>query len=122
VAGSTKRNKALHLVNLLVWLDSESAVAALASKEVTCCLKILCAFSKLGKQQYNWSMTKAMNNDQLVAAGAALHNKEWPVFILWLLNQIKHCSEPFRQQQQQQEEEASTSTAPASQGTTQQLV
>ena len=86
VAGSTKRNKALHLINLLVWLDSESAVTALASKEVTHCLKILHTFSKLGKQQYNQSVTKAMNNNQLVAASTALHNKEQPVFILWLLN------------------------------------
>lgn len=96
VLGSMKWNKALHLISLLKWLDSESlVVGAGAEKELGHCLKSLCAFAEQGKQQYNWSVTKAMNHNQLVAAGAALHNSKWPIFILWLLDCIKHCSEPF---------------------------
>ncbi|ELR23710.1 uncharacterized protein ACA1_073540 [Acanthamoeba castellanii str. Neff] len=93
VAGSTKRNKALHLISLLKWLDSESITPASSGMPHT-------ASQAFGKQKYNQSMTKAMNNNELVAAGNALHTNKQPTFILWLLDHVEHCSAPFQKSPQ----------------------
>jgi hypothetical protein len=36
-----------------------------------------------------------MNKDNLINIGATLHGKEWPIYILWLLDRIEEQAAPF---------------------------
>jgi hypothetical protein len=92
-----KRNKALHLIRTLLWLASEAAEAASeqAQAAIGHCLRRLHAMSEAGKKQYLRSVGKAMNKDNLITIGSALHSSERPVYILWLLDRIEHYSSLF---------------------------
>jgi hypothetical protein len=113
VSGSTKHNKALHLIKLLNWLADKAleASGATAKKGVKRCLKKLWCFLENSKQQYLCAVSKVMDKDKLIECGATLHKSEQPAFILWLLQRISKCADFFLVM-----EEETTAAAPT--GTT----
>lgn len=97
VSGSTKHNKALHLIKVLQWLadDCLTATGKAAQEGIKQSLKKLHRFSENGKQQYLHAVGKAMDEEKLINLGAMLHESEQPAFILWLLQHISKCAEFF---------------------------
>jgi hypothetical protein len=97
VSGSTKHNKALHLIKVLQWLANNclTATGKAAQEGIKQSLKKLHQFSENSKQQYLHAVSKAMDKEKLINSGAALHKSEQPAFILWLLQHISKCAEFF---------------------------
>lgn len=97
VTGSTKCNKALHLIKVLQWLadNSPAALGKAAQAGIKRSLKKLRQFSKDSKQQYLHAMGKVMDKERLIKCGAALHHSKQPAFILWLLQCINKCADFF---------------------------